>query len=268
VTDPPLAFVQVTPTNPNLPVQATLQFSATAVFTDNTTRNVTALATWSSSNTGVAVVGNAGANIGRATALAEGSSTITASYQGSSGASVLTVAGSVQSISVTPANPTTVLGVPVPFVATAILSNNTTLLVTGNAAWVSSDASVATVTAGGVAAPVKAGTATITATYLGKSGASTLTVSAATLSSIAVTPSPVSLAVGGSQQLAATGTYSDLSMHDLTNVVTWLPLAETVASVSNANGSRGLLSAIAAGTTSVTAVFQGVTSAADVITVK
>jgi hypothetical protein len=74
--------------------------------------------------------------------------------------------------------------------------------------------------------------------------------------------------VGGSQQLAATGTYSDLSMHDLTNVVTWLSSAGTVASVSNANGSRGLLSAIAAGTTSVTAVFQGVTSAADVITVK
>jgi uncharacterized protein YjdB len=268
VTEPPLAFVQVTPTNPSIPVQATTQFTATAVFTDNTTRNVTTLATWSSSNSGVAVVTNAGANIGRATALAEGSSTITATYQGSSGASVLTVAGSVQSISVTPANPTTVLGVPVPFVATAILSNNTTLVVTGNSAWVSSDASVATVTGGGVAAPVKAGTATITATYLGKSGASSLTVSAATLSSIAVTPSPVSVAVGGSQQLAATGTYSDLSTHDLTNVVTWLSSVETVASVSNANGSRGLLTAAAAGTTSVTAVFQGVTSAADVITVK
>jgi hypothetical protein len=142
------------------------------------------------------------------------------------------------------------------------------LVVTGNSAWVSSDASVATVTGGGVAAPVKAGTATITATYLGKSGASSLTVSAATLSSIAVTPSPVSVAVGGSQQLAATGTYSDLSTHDLTNVVTWLSSVETVASVSNANGSRGLLTAAAAGTTSVTAVFQGVTSAADVITVK
>ena len=268
VTDPPLAFVQVTPTNPSIPVQATTQFTATAVFTDNTTRNVTTLATWSSSNSGVAVVGNAGANIGRATALAEGSSTITASYQGSSGASVLTVAGSVQSISVTPANPTTVLGVPVPFVATAILSNNTTLVVTGNAAWVSSDASVATVTAVGVAAPVKAGTATITATYLGKSGASTLTVSAATLSSIAITPSPLSVAVGGSQQLAATGTYSDLSTHDLTNVVTWISSVDTVAPVSNANGSRGLLTATAAGTTSVTAVFQAVTSAADAITVK
>ena len=268
VTDPPLAFVQVTPTNPNIPVQATTQFTATAVFTDNSTRNVTALATWSSSNTSVAVVSNAGGNIGRATALAEGSSTVTATYQGSSGTSLLTVAGSVVSLSLTPANPTTVIGVPVAFVATAILSNNTTLVVTGNASWVSSDASVATVTAGGVATPVKAGPATITATYLGKAGSSTLTVSAVKLSSIAITPNPGSMAAGGSEQLTATGTYNDATTYDLTNLVTWLSSTSTVAAVSNANGSRGLLTAIAAGATSVTAVFQGVTSTVDPVTVK
>ena len=115
-----------------------MPFTATAVFTDNTTRNVTTLATWSSSNASVAVVGNAGGTIGRATGLAEGTSTITATYQGTSGTSLLTVAASVQSLTVTPVNPTTVLGIPVAFVATAILSNNATLVVTGSASWVSS----------------------------------------------------------------------------------------------------------------------------------
>ena len=267
VTDPPLAFVQVTPTNPSLPVQATTQFTATAVFTDNTTRNVTALATWSSSDSSVAVVANSGANVGRATALAEGSSTISASYDGMSGSSLLTVAGSVQSISVTPATPTTVLGVPVAFVATAILSNNTTLVVTGSSAWVSSDATIATLTAGGIATPLKAGAVTVTASYLGKSGASTLTVSAATLSSIAIAPNQISIGTGKSQQLGATGTYSDAITRDLTAVATWLSSAATVATLSNANGSRGLLTALASGTTSITAVFQGVTSAAVVVTV-
>lgn len=267
VTDPPLAYVQVTPTNTNLPVQATTQFTATAVFTDNSTRNVTTLATWSSSNSAIAVVANSGPTIGRATALAEGTSTITATYQGSSGTSLLTVAASVQSIAVTPANPTTVLGLPVAFVATAILSNNATLVVTDNASWVSSDDTVATVTAAGIAAPVKAGSATITATYLGKSGTSTLTVSPATLSSLAITPNPISLAKGASQQLTATGTYSDTTTRDLTGVATWLSSAATVAAVSNANGSRGLLTAVGSGSSSVTAAFQGVTSAADAITV-
>ena len=267
VTDPPVSYIQVTPTNQNLPVGASQAFTATAVFADFTTRNVTASASWTSSNTSVAVVAGSGANAGRASALAEGSATITATYNGLAGTTLLTVAKSVKSVSVTPTNPTTVLGVGVAFSATATLSNNATLVVTPGASWVSSDATVATVTSAGVATPVKAGSATITATYLGVSGTSTLTVSAATLSSINVTPNPLSLARGSSQQLTATGLYSDATSHDLTAVATWLSATAGVASVSNASGSRGLLTALASGSTNVSAVFQGVTSAADAVTV-
>jgi len=267
VTDPALVSVQVTPANPGIPVGATQQFVATAVFADFSTRNVTGQATWKSSNTSVAVVVNAGGAIGRASALAEGTATITATYQTMSGTSQLSVAGSVQSISVTPANPTTVLGLPVAFTATAILSNSATFPVTGLASWTSSDPTVATVNAGGVAVPVMAGSTTITAAYLGKSGSSSLAVSSATLSSIALTPNPVSLAVAASQQLMASGTYSDASSHDLTFVATWFSSDSSAAVVSNAAGSRGLLTALKAGSTDVTAVFAGVTSASDTVTV-
>jgi hypothetical protein len=107
----------------------------------------------------------------------------------------------------------------------------------------------------------------MTATYLGKSGTSTLTVSPATLSSLAITPNPISLAKGASQQLTATGIYSDTTARDLTNVATWLSSTATVVAVSNANGSRGLLTAVGSGSSSVTASFQGITSASDAITV-
>ncbi len=267
VTDPPISFVQITPTNPNIPVQGAVQFTATAVFTDNSTRNVTGQSTWSASDSTVAVVANSGATIGRATGLGAGTATITATYRGTSGSSLLTVAQSVTSIAVTPTNPTTVLGIPVIFNATATLSNNATLIVTADSSWVSSDSTVATVNATGGAVPEKAGTTSITATYLGMSGSSTLTVSTATLSSIGIAPNPVTIANGASLQLAATGTYSDSSTHDLTSVATWLSSTPGSASVSNASGSRGLLTATGSGTTSVTAVFQGVTSAADTITV-
>jgi hypothetical protein len=267
VADAPLAFVQVTPTNPSIPSAATTQFTATAVFTDQTTRNVTAAATWGSSDAAVAVVASGGPSAGRVSGVGEGVSIITATYQGMSGSSVLTVAGSVQAVSVTPVNPTTVLGVPVRFVATAILPDNTAFPVSGGVSWVSSDPGVATVTAAGVATPVQAGTATVTATYLGKSGASTLTVSPATLSSIAVTPGSIVLAVGASQPLTAIGTYSDGRLMDLTDVATWFSSVPTVATISNADGSRGLLTAVGAGTASGTAVFQEVTSAAVTIAV-
>jgi uncharacterized protein YjdB len=267
VVDPPLASVQVTPTNPSIPVGATRQFTATAVFTDNTTRDVTAQATWSSSDAAVAVVLSSGGTAGRASAVAEGKATITATYKGMSGTTVLSVAGSVQSVSITPTNPTTVVALPVTFSATALLSNGSTLVVTNDASWVSSDPTVATVTANGVATPIKSGTITIAAGYLGKSGSTTLTISTATLSSIAISPNPLSLAKGATQNLTATGNYGGSTTYDLTNVVTWLSSDATIASVSNANGSRGLLSAVAAGNANVTATFQNVTSAADAVKV-
>jgi uncharacterized protein YjdB len=265
VVDPALSYVQVTTATPNIPVQGTAKYTATAVFVDNSTRNVTGQSSWTSSTSTVALVG---ANTGRVTGLAAGTSTITATFGGMSGSAAVNVASGVTTVAVTPTNPTTVLGLPVSFVATATLSNNATLVVTGNASWVSSDATVATVT-GGVATPVKAGSATITATYLGVAGTSVLTVSPATLSSIAITPNPVSLslATGGSQQLTATGTYSDTTTRDISGVATWKSGTASVATISNAAGSRGLATGLTAGTSAVTAVFQGITSAADTITV-
>jgi trimeric autotransporter adhesin len=267
VVDPPLSSVQVTPTNPSIPVGATRQFTATAVFSDNSIRDVTAQATWSSSDSAVSVVLSSGPTAGRASAVAEGKATITATYKGVSGTTVLAVAGSVQSVSITPTNPTTAVGLPVNFSATALLSNGSTLVVTNDASWVSSDPTVATITANGAATPIKSGTVTIAGGYLGKSGSTTLTISTATLSSIAITPKPVSLAKGATQNLTATGNYSDGTTYDLTNVVTWLSSDSTIAPVSNATGSHGLLSAAAAGNATVTATFQNVTSAADAVKV-
>lgn len=268
VTEPSLTFVQVTPTNPSVPVNGTTQFTATAVFSDNTTRNVTGQATWVSSNASVAVVGNSGGNRGQATALSAGTSTISAFYQEKHGSSTLTVADSILAVNITPPTATTALGLPVPFTATATLSNNTVITVTNNASWISSDPSIATILSNGgntgVATPLKAGSITITATYLGISSTAPLTVSTATLSSIAITPAPVTLASGASSQLTATGTYSDGSTRDLTNNATWLSAAPATATVSNAAGTRGLVTALSTGTTTVTAIFQEITGTVQV----
>jgi hypothetical protein len=110
-----------------------------------------------------------------------------------------------------------------------------------------------------VATPIKAGSTTITANYQGVSGTTLLTVSAAKLTSIAITPSPLSVAVGGHQQLTATGAWDDTSTRDITTNVTWLSSSDATATVSNAAGSRGLFTAVSAGPVTVTAAFQGVT---------
>jgi hypothetical protein len=261
VTDPPILSLELTPTTPTVYLTSpNLQFTATVIYTDYTTRNVTATATWSSSAPTIAVIGASGGTAGRATGLAVGTSTITASYSGFPASTLLTVEErKVTSLQVTPTNPTTYLGLNQAFVATALYDNGTTGTVTGAATWTTSDDTVATVGvsggSAGQATPIKAGTTTIKATYQGVSGTSVLTVSSATLSSIAITPSPLNVAVGGRQQLTATGTFSDTQTRDITNNVTWLSSSDAVATVSNAN-PRGLLTGVTAGTVTVEARFQ------------
>src|SRR5258708_26202586 len=58
VVAPSLVSVTVTPANPSIGKLATKQFAATANYNDNTHPDVTNSATWTSSNTNVATVGD------------------------------------------------------------------------------------------------------------------------------------------------------------------------------------------------------------------
>ena len=81
-------------------------------------------------------------------------------------------------------------------------------------------------------------------------------MSAAVITSIQVTPSPVNVAKGQTQQLTATATFSDATSSDVSNSVTWTPIDTATATVS----TTGLLSAVEVGNTTLTATKDGVTS--------
>lgn len=84
----------------------------------------------------------------------------------------------------------------------------------------------------------------------------------ATLTSIAITPSPISLEVGGTQALTVTGSFDDGSMSDQTANATFMSNAVDVVTV----GATGSVIAASAGTATVTADVNGV-MAAVVVTV-
>jgi hypothetical protein len=259
VTDPTLLSIEITPTAPTVGLDSQYQlFVATAIYKDYSTRNVTASATWSSSDGTVAIISSGGATAGRATLLGPGTSTITASYGGMSATTVLTAAQrTVEWVEVSPANPTAVLGFNQRFAATAVYDDGTVETVTADCTWTSSDSTVASVgpTGGsaGLATPIKAGSTTITATFEGVSGTTLLTVSGAKLLSMAITPSTLSIAVGGHQQLKATGTWDDNSTRNITSDVTWISTDDAIGTVSNAAGSRGLFTAVSSGSVTVEA---------------
>jgi hypothetical protein len=86
-----------------------------------------------------------------------------------------------------------------------------------------------------------------------------LTVTAATLASIAVTPANSSIPKGATLQLAATGTFSDGTTQDITHAVSWSSSNTAIAGINPASGiALGLLT----GTANITASLGGITSPA------
>jgi hypothetical protein len=77
-----------------------------------------------------------------------------------------------------------------------------------------------------------------------------------------VAPQATSVVVGLTMPLAATGSYSDGSSLDITNAVTWTSTDTTIASVSNASGSAGVVTGIAVGSAIITATNPTTGSAA------
>ncbi len=251
VTAAVLTSISVTPGTASINVGSTEQFTATGTYSNGTTKNLTTSASWSSSNTSIATVG---IHTGLATGIAAGTTTITATSGKITGSAALTVAPVLISISITPSIASIAAGYTQQFTATGTYSDGSTQNLTATARWMSSASSVATVS-GGLATGVAQGTATITATSGTINGSAPLTVSAAVLTSISVSPASPSIAAGTTQQFTATGNYSDGSTQNLTSTATWSSSQTSVATVA----AGGLAIGVDAGTSTITATSGSIT---------
>jgi trimeric autotransporter adhesin len=161
------------------------------------------------------------------------------------------------SVAVTRAVPSVPVGLTDAFTATGTYTNGTSQDLTAVVTWTSSDAAVASVSnasgSAGVATGATPGTTTIGASeaVTGIAGAAPLTVTPARLISVSVTPAAATVAVGATQQLTATGSYTDATRQDLTAIVTWTSSEPAAAEVSNASGSNGLTTGVATGIAAV-----------------
>jgi len=259
-----LVSITISPANHTMSIGTTQQFSATGVYSDNSTHDLTSSATWTSSNPVVATISTVSGSLGLVTGVSAGATTVTATSGGISGSTPLTVtAETLVSMVITPANPFVAPGSTQQFTVNGTYSDNATHDLTAAATWISSNAGVATISnaagSNGRASAISSGPTTITSTSGGVTASTTLTVSAATLVSLVVTPVNPSVALGATQQFVATGMYSDTSTQNLTGSVSWVSQNTAVVGISNAAGSAGMATPAAAGTTTITATLGGVT---------
>ncbi len=143
------------------------------------------------------------------------------------------------SIVVTPTGPSIAKGTTVQLTATGTFSDGTTQDLTHSASWTSAPAGFATVDPNGLVTGTAVGSATITATQAGVSGATTVTVTAAILTSIVITPANPTLVVNGSMLLTATGVFSDGSTQNLTKMVSWTSSNVAIANVEPSGLVKG-----------------------------
>ena len=260
-----LVSIALTPTDPSVSFALPEQFYATGTYSDGSTQDLTGLATWVSSDTHVATISDAAASKGLATPVAPGggTTTITAWFGGISGSTTLTVTpATLSSITISSATTTIALGTTQQFFATGNFSDGTTQDITASVLWTSSDSAVATISitgpTTGLATAVGAGTTTITAALGLVTNTATLTVTNATLSTITISPgTPATIFLGASAQFTATGNFNDGSTQDLTAQVTWRSSNKTIATVSNTTGSKGLVTPLRTGTTTISATLPG-----------
>ena len=258
-----LASIAVTPASSSVPNGATDPLTAIGTFTDNSTQNLTSQVSWSSSAPSVATISGASGSQGVATGVGQGTTTISATIDGLTGSTALTVGSAVlKSLAITPADPLIEVGSTEQFSVTGTFTDNTTQNLTTAVNWTSGASSVASIsnTSGsqGLATGVAQGSSTISAAIDGITGSATLEVTPE-LESIAVTPANPNVPKGETQQFTATGTFADGSTQNLTNDMTWSSTNTTAATISNTSGAIGSAPALETGTSSISATFEGVT---------
>jgi uncharacterized protein YjdB len=172
-----LTAIAVSPSPSTVPQQIMTGFTAIGSFADGSTQDLTSAVTWTSSNASFATVSNAAGTRGFATGIAPGTSTISAVFAGQVGTAPLTVTNAtLVSLGITPGNPNINLGSTQSFAATGIFSDGSTMNLSSQAAWSSSNVNFAVINSQGVATSVSSGTTTITATLNGVSATAILTV--------------------------------------------------------------------------------------------
>lgn len=226
---------------------------------------------WTSDDETIAVVDNKGV----VTGVSAGTVLINANYLGgdgtASGAISITITEAVLvEVEIIPSNKSIPLGLHMKYQAIGTYSDNTEHILDNNSdiSWSSSSPTVATIdSVTAIAETLTVGETTITIDFQGLQATSTLLVTNESLVKLMITPEKdgnTSSPAGYTLNFVAEALYTDDSIHDVTNLATWLSSSSAVLRLINTDGK---FEAIAPGEANVSATLELKTSNELVVTV-
>ena len=141
----PLTSITITAAYSTIAQGTSVKLTATGNYSGLFTRDISDQVTWTSNATTVANFVNTASSPGRVTGLTPGSAVLTASMGSVSATFTINVSSATATgVTIAPVAPSVAQGVNQEFTATGTFSDSTTQDITFDAAWSSSDTSVAT----------------------------------------------------------------------------------------------------------------------------
>lgn len=239
--------LEIKPFTVTLPINAMQLYSATLILEDNNTIDVSHDVDWASTSGEISSI----TSDGLLTAHKEGSNEIYAllSYGDNylfNSAKVSVLAATLESIDITPKALSVAVGVYGNYIAVGSYSDGSIRDISHEVAWASSDTTIASIDTNSLAVSHSPGIVDISAVLEGMSASTSLTVTSATLSKLYIFPSSEALPAHLQYQYSAFGEYSDHSVVELTEVVSW-SVDEDSGKASFDPLKKGLLTTLSSG---------------------
>lgn len=261
VTDAVITQLQVSPVDSSIALGYKQKLVATAYYSDGHSSDVSSLANWNSQSPSIVQVNASGLAEG----VAEGSSTVEASYQGMQASANVNVTSAIlESVTITPVTATVAAGNTQQYRLFGIFSDGSHKELTHVASWQSSSLGVATIDKFGLAQSYQQGDTQIKASYIGVSAIAELKVTDAVVTGLQVSPANLSVPLGTTGQYRADAFYSDGHTSDVTQLATWSVNDPNLVNIAATGSSAGFAEATAVGMTQVHAEFAGMTDKVNV----
>lgn len=262
VSDATISTLTIEPGDLSIPKGLEQQFTAKGRFVNadlsSFDQDITFDATWGSDAPLVISVANSGATKGLTKSeAATGTAKITAEFGGVSDSVTLTATAPVlKSMSLLPLNHKISRLSKVNYIAKGLYSDGSNADISDpvNLKWTSSDATVATIDSVGIAAGLKNGTTTITATMGDVRATTDLTVADFRLD---IEPATQTIKVNDVLALKLKLTHLDGSVVDVTTTSEWSVNFVSIAIIGNSAADKGLVTGKAAGNCIISATYGG-----------
>ncbi|MCK5818878.1 MAG: Ig-like domain-containing protein [Psychromonas sp.] len=215
--------INITPSIVSLNLGVVEQLSATVILADDTAIDVVHNVKWISSDPTIADVNSDG--LVTADSVGHDKVNVSLSYAGesiSTDVDVTVLPAKLISIDISPKNVNVPQGAYAQYSAVGLNSDGSIFDLTRQVVWQSSDPQIAIFKSNGFAIAEKAGNTKITAKFSGITGQTDATVNSATLQGIDVEPTQKTLPTGLKFQYQAFGRYSNGTVLELTDIVSWM----------------------------------------------